>query len=133
MSSPPVEGSPTPSIARSFIRLGVGEAAARLIAFATTFVIARRLGTEGLGVVSFAFAILLYLQRVVDAGFDLGIGIREAAKGRQHLRDFVSPVLTFRFVLAAVTIGLVMLAAVLIIGVLTTRCSSRSVKGRSNQ
>ena len=114
MSSPPVEGNPTPSLPQSFIRLGVGEAAARLIAFVTTFVIARRLGTEGLGVVSFAFAILLYLQRVVDAGFDLGIGIREAAKRRQHLRDFVPPVLTFRFVLAAATIGLVMLAAVLI-------------------
>ena len=103
MASPPMqgEGAPGPSIARSFIGLGVGEAAARLIAFATTLVIARRLGAEGLGIVSFAFAVLLYLQRVVDAGFDLGIGIREAAARRQNLRDFVPPVLMFRLALAA--------------------------------
>ena len=111
MASPPVEGTPGPSFVRSFIGLGVGEAAARLVAFATTLVIARRLGAEGLGVVSFAFAILLYLQRVVDAGFDLGIGIREAATRRQNLRDFVPPVLTFRLALAVATIGLVVVAA----------------------
>ena len=113
MASPPMEGGSGPSIVRSFIGLGVGEAAARLIAFATTLVIARRLGAEGLGVVSFAFAILLYLQRVVDAGFDLGIGIREAASRRQNLRDFVPPVLTFRLALAAVTIGALVLVALL--------------------
>jgi O-antigen/teichoic acid export membrane protein len=114
MASPPVEEPTPPSIARSFIGLGVGEAAARLIAFATTLVIARRLGAEGLGVVSFAFAILLYLQRIVDAGFDLGIGIREAATRRQNLRDFVPPVLTFRFALAAATIGVVVFSALVI-------------------
>src|SRR5688572_29740424 len=114
MSSAPVEVSSAPCAARSFIGLGIGEAGARLIAFATTLLIARRLGTDGLGVISFAFAILLYLQRVVDAGFDLGIGIREAANRRQNLRDFVPPVLTFRLVLAAATIGLVVLSALLI-------------------
>ena len=112
MSSPPMEGErPGSSIVRSFIGLGIGEAAARLIAFGTTLVIARRLGADGLGVVSFAFAILLYLQRVVDVGFDLGIGIREAASRRQNLRDFVPPVLTFRLALAALTIGVLILAA----------------------
>jgi O-antigen/teichoic acid export membrane protein len=109
-----MEGATPPSIVRSFVGLGLGEATARLIAFATTLVIARRLGAEGLGVVSFAFAILLYLQRVVDAGFDLGIGIREAATRRQNLRDFVPPVLTFRLALATATIGLVVFAALLL-------------------
>jgi O-antigen/teichoic acid export membrane protein len=113
MASPPMEGGSGPSVVRSFIGLGVGEAAARLIAFATTLLIARRLGAEGLGVVSFAFAILLYLQRVVDAGFDLGIGIREAASRRQNLRDFVPPVLTFRLALAAATIGVLVVAALI--------------------
>ena len=73
--------------------------------------IARRLGADGLGVVSFAFAILLYLQRVVDAGFDLGIGIREAASRRQNLRDFVPPVLAFRLVIAEAVIALVIVVA----------------------
>ena len=113
MASPPMEGGFGSSIVRSFIGLGVGEAAARLIAFATTLIIARRLGAEGLGIVSFAFAILLYLQRVVDAGFDLGIGIREAASRRQNLRDFVPPVLTFRLALASLTIGVLVFAALI--------------------
>ena len=51
------------SVTRSFIGLGFGEAAARLVAFVTTLVIARRLGADSLGIVAFAFAILLYLQR----------------------------------------------------------------------
>ena len=114
MARPPVDGARNLSILRSFVALGIGEAAARVIGFAATLVIARRLGTEGLGIASFAFTIVLYLKRVVDAGFDLGIGIREAATRRQNLREFVPPVLTFRLVLAAGTIGLVVLTALIV-------------------
>lgn len=114
MTSSPVDGVKTLSIVRSFIGLGIGEAAARLIAFTATLIIARRLGAEGLGIASFAFAVVLYLKRLVDAGFDLGIGIREAATRRQNLREFVPPVLTFRLVIAAATIALVVLTALLV-------------------
>lgn len=92
-----------------FVGLGVGEAAARLIAFVTMLIIARRLGTEGLGVIAFATAVLLYLQRVVDAGFDLGIGIREAAARQGELSTFVPPVLALR---SAIAVGVSLLASV---------------------
>lgn len=92
------------NIGRSFLALGGGEAAARIIAFGAVLVIAQRLGPEGLGVVSFSLAVMLYLQRVVDAGFDLGIGIREVVARRDTLGSFVPPVLAFRLVLAAIVI-----------------------------
>jgi O-antigen/teichoic acid export membrane protein len=88
------------TIGRSFLALGGGEAAARIIAFGAVLVVAQRLGPEGLGVVSFSLAVMLYVSRVVDAGFDMGIGIREAAARRETLGDFVPPVLAFRLLLA---------------------------------
>ena len=96
---------PHDTITRRFLALGAGEAAARVIAFAATLVLARRLGAEGLGVVSFALAVLLYLSRIVDAGFDAGIGIREAAAHRDSLREFVPAILAFRLALAVVVMG----------------------------
>ncbi|HEY5547600.1 MAG TPA: oligosaccharide flippase family protein [Gemmatimonadaceae bacterium] len=115
------EGPPTPTgsasahdtIARSFLALGTGEALARVIAFAAMLIVARRLGAEGLGVVSFSLAVLLYLARVVDAGFDLGIGVREAAARRESLGEFVPAVLAFRLVLAVAVIAIGGLAAFL--------------------
>ncbi len=96
---------PHDTITRRFLALGAGEAVARVIAFAATLVLARRLGAEGLGVVSFALAVLLYLSRIVDAGFDAGLGIREAVAHRDSLREFVPAVLAFRLVLAVVVMG----------------------------
>ena len=96
---------------RSFIGLGFGEAAARLVAFVTTLVIARRLGADSLGIVAFAFAILLYLQRFVDAGIDFGIGIREASARRRQLASFVPPVLALRLTIAMVIIAIPVLVA----------------------
>lgn len=115
------EGPPPPSgsasahdtIARSFLALGTGEALARVIAFAAMLIVARRLGAEGLGVVSFSLAVMLYFARVVDAGFDLGIGVREAADRRESLGEFVPAVLGFRLVLAVVVAAIGSLSALL--------------------
>ena len=100
---------PTPSaeyahatIARSFVALGTGEVLARLIAFGAMLIVAHRLGAEGLGVISFSAAVLLYLSRVVDAGFDMGIGIREASVRRDTLGEFIPAILTFRLLLAVI-------------------------------
>ena len=114
---PPLPGSAVAhdTIARSFLALGTGEAIARVIAFGAMLVVARRLGAEGLGVVSFATAVLLYLSRVVDAGFDMGIGIREAAARRDSLGAFVPAVLAFRLLLAMVVIALGSVSALLLL------------------
>lgn len=95
----------------SFAALASGEAAARGLAFATTLVIAARVGPGGLGVVAVAIAVVLYLSRVVDAGFDLGLGIREAAAPRHDLADLVSTILIFRLAIAAVFVAVCVLVA----------------------
>ena len=78
ISAAPVAGR----VGRAFVALGSGEVAARLIAFAGTLYVARTLGPSRYGVIGFALAVLLYLQRLADAGFDLGVGVREVAAHR---------------------------------------------------
>jgi O-antigen/teichoic acid export membrane protein len=94
------------TVARSFLALGSGEALARVIAFGAMLLVAHRLGAEGLGVVSLSAAVLLYLSRVVDAGFDMGIGIREASVRRDTLGEFIPAILTFRLLLAGIVGGI---------------------------
>lgn len=87
-------------VGRAFVALGSGEVAARLIAFAGTLYVARTLGPARYGVIGFALAILLYLQRIADAGFDLGVGVREVAAHRDALRSMVPALLTVRAAIA---------------------------------
>ena len=60
--------------------LGLGEAAARLIGFIAMLVVARRVGASMYGVIGVATAVVLYLNRVVDGGLELGLGVREVAR-----------------------------------------------------
>lgn len=87
-------------VARAFVALGSGEVAARLIAFAGTLYVARTLGPSRYGVIGFALAVLLYLQRLADAGFDQGIGVREVAARRANFAQMVPALLTVRVTLA---------------------------------
>ncbi|MEO7041284.1 MAG: flippase [Gemmatimonadaceae bacterium] len=105
--------SPAPvvgRVARAFVALGSGEVAARLIAFAGTLYVARTLGPERYGVIGFALAVLLYLQRIADAGFDLGVGVREVASHRQDVARMVPALLTIR---ASIAVALACLTALL--------------------
>lgn len=93
------EEAPNPAsgrVARNFVALGLGEAAARLVAFAATVYAARTLGPAGFGMIGVATAVLLYLNRVADGGFDLGLGVREIAADPGFLERAAPAVLTAR-------------------------------------
>jgi len=92
-------------VARAFVALGSGEVTARLIAFAGMLYVARTLGPERYGVIGFALAVLLYLQRLADAGFDLGVGVREVAAHRDQLDSMVPALLTVRAAIAILIAG----------------------------
>ncbi len=94
-------------VARAFVALGSGEVTARLIAFAGTLYVARTLGPARYGIIGFALAVLLYLQRLADAGFDLGVGVREVAAHRDELRSMVPALLTVRAAIATLLAGAV--------------------------
>lgn len=58
---------------------------------------------------------VLYLQRVVDFGFDAGLGVREVALHREQLRMLAPSVLTGRLALAAVLAVLLAVVAYLVL------------------
>ena len=55
-----------------FLGLGLGEAVGRALAFLTTILLARRLGSEGYGTIAVALAVGLYLAKGVECG-QLGV------------------------------------------------------------
>jgi O-antigen/teichoic acid export membrane protein len=113
--------APTPAgpsagrVARSFLALGLGEALSRLIAFGATVYAARVLGAGGYGVVAWAMAVVLYFNRVVDAGFELGIGVREVAARPEFVAEGAATVLTFRTALAVILVTLVVAASLILL------------------
>lgn len=83
-------------VGRSFLKLGLGEAAARIIAFGATVYLARTLGASVYGVIVFATAILLYLTFLTDCGVD-ALGVREVAAAPDALPTLVPSTLGARF------------------------------------
>jgi O-antigen/teichoic acid export membrane protein len=102
-------------VARNFASLGTGEVVARLIAFISTVYLARTLGASAYGVIGFATALTLYLNRITDAGVELGLGVREVAAAPHTLGSLVPSLLTARLIIAALTIGLVAIASRLLL------------------
>jgi O-antigen/teichoic acid export membrane protein len=100
------------TVARNFLALGSGEVLARVIAFAATAYIARVLGPSFYGIIGFATAVTLYLNRVADGGLELGLGVREIAAAPHRLQELAPALLTARLLVAC---GLVVIA--LLIGV----------------
>lgn len=98
------------TVARRFLALAMGEAAARLLAFGAMVVVARALGAPMYGVVGVATAVALYLNRIVDWGFELGLGVREVAAHPETLRQRLPSILLGRLALGMV---MVLLAALL--------------------
>src|SRR5881394_4586501 len=61
-------GGPRPdtSVGRMFAVLGAGEALARLLSFAGTVWIARRMGADAYGIIAVAVAVVSYFNYVAD-------------------------------------------------------------------
>lgn len=106
--SPPAVAEPLAShtVGRRFLALAVGEAVARLIAFGAMVVVARALGASMYGVVGVATAITLYLNRIVDWGLELGLGVREVAARPEGAARLIPPILLARFGVALAVAGL---------------------------
>ena len=102
-------------VVRNFFALGLGEAAARLIGFVAMLVVARRVGASMYGVIGVATAVVLYLNRVVDGGIELGLGVREIARAPARLADIVPSILTVRLLVAGALTVLVALVGLVIL------------------
>jgi O-antigen/teichoic acid export membrane protein len=102
------------TVGRSFLKLGAGEAAARVIAFGATVYLARLLGAELYGIVVLALAVMLYLTCITDAGVDL-LGVRDVADQPARLPELVRALLGARLLVAAALVGAMLLAGLLIL------------------
>lgn len=66
----------------------MGEAFARIVAFAATVYVARRLGADTYGIVVLATSVMVYVGRLADCGVDL-LGVRDVAHEPGRLHDLV--------------------------------------------
>src|SRR5919206_3198889 len=87
-------------VARNFVALGGGEVIARIVAFFATIYLARSLGAASYGVIGVATAVVLYLTRIVDAGMELGIGVREVAAHPERIGTIGPTMLLVRLLIA---------------------------------
>ncbi len=103
--SPGVDGTTSPdptlrgSMAGAIAALGGGEILARLVAFGTTTLLARRLGPEGFGILGFASAICGYFALAVGGGLN-DLASRDVARHPAGAADIYRLVFAVRAPLA---------------------------------
>lgn len=86
------------SVLRNFLTLGFGEALSRLVSFGAYVYLARALGAEGYGVVSFAAGLTLYLTKVADFGVEAE-GSKVIARSPERIAGLAAAVLGARLAL----------------------------------
>lgn len=101
------------TVGGNFLKLGLGEVAARLIAFGATVYLARTLGASTYGVIVLATAVLLYLAFIADCGVEM-LGVREVAADRAALFGNLPEILGARLLAAIVLVGLTVGAGLLL-------------------
>jgi PST family polysaccharide transporter len=80
-----------------------GEGLGRAFSLATTVYLARTLGVAQFGLVETAFAVLVYLQIVVDGGLDI-VATRSVARAPERRAEFAANLVVVRGTLAAIAL-----------------------------
>ena len=109
---PPARVRHDSTVGRSFLKLGVGEAAARIIAFGATVYLARTLGASVYGVIVLATAVMLYLTFLTDCGVD-ALGVREVAAAPEALPTLLPSTLGARLM-----VGTALMVLTVVVGAL---------------
>jgi len=102
------------AVGRSFLKLGTGEAIARMIAFGVTVLLAWRLGPDLYGTIALATAILLYLNCITDLGMEM-LGVSDVARDHSQIPILLPSILGARLVVAAVLIAILVALGLLIL------------------
>ncbi len=96
------------TVLKNFLSLSFSEAVSNGLKFISVIYLARILGAEGFGKISFATAILAYFMLLVNLGLNT-YGIREIARDKERMKKYINNILTikllssvFAFVLVAV-------------------------------
>ena len=87
------------SVGLNFLKLGTGEALARIVAFGVTVYLARRVGADAYGMVILAMSVMAYVGRVADCGVDQ-LGVRDLAHDPTQASALIPTYLGARMVMA---------------------------------
>lgn len=98
--TPPLR-TPANTVGLAFLKFGLGEAGARVIAFGATVYLARTLGASAYGIITLALAMLLYLQVLADCGLE-ALGVRDVADAPGEIGRWIPDVLGSRLLVAVV-------------------------------
>ena len=98
----------------NFLALGSSEILSRGIAFVATAILARRLGVEGLGLLSFAAAVAGYFGLALTTGFG-EIGAREVARHPDDALKIAADGILIRILIALFGAIAVVMAALLLV------------------
>lgn len=104
----------------NFLALGTSEVMSRGVAFLATAILARRLGVEGLGLLSFAAAVAGYFGLALTTGFG-EIGAREVARDPDEALKIAADGTLVRVLIAVFGAVAVALAALLLVQALDAR------------
>lgn len=86
-------------ILKNFLSLSVAALTHSVIAVISTIYLARVLGPDGYGKVTFAFAFVQFFLVVSAFGLDT-LGIREVARNKERVKEYLGNILTLKLVLA---------------------------------
>lgn len=97
-----------------------GDVLSRLLGFLSTIWLARVLGANGFGSLSFAFTFFGYALLFTDLGLS-SLGTREIAKSPNHSRDFIAKITPLRFSLAAIAFSIITILSLTVPGMAQIR------------
>ena len=89
---------------KNFIWMAAANMVGSLFSISLFIYLARTLKAEAFGTVSYAHSFAFYLLNFVDLGLTT-YGIREVAKDRSKVSEYVSGIVSFRLVIAAIMLA----------------------------
>lgn len=99
-------------LSKNFIWLSAANIVSSAFGAVLFIYLARILGPDSFGHLSYAFTIAFFLVNFVDIGLST-YGIREIAKNRSRISDYASEIVSFRFLTASVIFFLLVVATLL--------------------
>ena len=100
-------------ILKNIFSLSIAEVANKGIVFITTAYLARVIGLDKFGIISFANSVLLYFLLFSNLGFNI-VGIRETARKPDQVNNYASQITTYRLILSFISCFAMMIFALII-------------------